>query len=86
MQSYNISQNVSKRHGVLVFLKNAANPVVFYVDKPQEFYNEIQAIMKQASSAGKLIERVGNGPLIKMTLFDNQIAGVALQEEAYVNQ
>ncbi len=80
-QQFN-AQNIKKRTSVLVFLKNSTAPLVLYVDNPQDLYNELCQAMKSASAA--LIEKETTGPLRKVAFLSNQISGLALQEEQYI--
>ena len=75
-------QQMQTRKALLVFLKVVAPPMVLYVDNPDETYLEIRKIMANANQqAPKLIEKLGKGPLKKISVLDTQIAGVAIQEE-----
>lgn len=82
MQQY---QQVKTRKAVLIFLKVVGPPLVLYVDDPDSLYLEIRQIMVNASqSSPKLIEKIGKGPLKKLSILDTQIAGVAMQDENFV--
>ena len=83
MQQYS-NQPVKIRKPVLIFLKIVGPPLVLYVDDSEAVYNEVRQIIANASEQSpKLIEKVGKGPLKKLSVLDTQIAGVAIQEEAY---
>lgn len=83
MQQY--PQQVKTRKAVLIFLKVVGPPLVLYVDEPDSLYEEVRQIMASASTASpKLIEKLGKGPLKKLSILDAQIAGVAIQEETFV--
>lgn len=80
MQPY--PQQIKTRKAVLIFLKIVGPPLVLYVDDPDALYAEIRQIIANASpTAPKLIEKLGKGPLKKISIIDNQIAGIAIQEE-----
>lgn len=71
---------------VVIFLKMVGPPLILYVDNPEELYQEFIDIIKNASERNpKLIEKKANGPVKTVAILDTQIAGVALQEETYVN-
>ena len=80
-QQYN-PQNVKKRTSILIFIKGSTAPLVLYVDKPQELYEELSQLIK--SNQNVLVEKETQGPLKKLCFFSNQIAAVAMQEEQYV--
>ncbi|OGH99366.1 MAG: hypothetical protein A2104_03595 [Candidatus Melainabacteria bacterium GWF2_32_7] len=83
MQPYP-NQPVKTRRPVLIFLKIVGPPLVLYVDDSDAVYNEIKQIIANASEQSpKLVEKIGKGPLKKLAVLDTQIAGVAIQEEAY---
>ena len=63
--------------------KHISPALVLYFDNPQEKYKEIQDIIN-ASTQVKLIELTANGPIKKVSIISNQIAGVALQEEQHL--
>jgi len=42
-----------------------------------------QIIANASEQSPKLVEKIGKGPLKKLAVLDTQIAGVAIQEEAY---
>lgn len=70
------------RTALLIFVKGSAAPIVLYVENPQSAYDEIQQLLKGASSA--VIEKEGNGPIKKVSIQASQISAVALQDEQYV--
>ena len=74
-------QNIKKRTSVLVFIKGSTAPLVLYTDNSEEFYNELQQLMK--STTAKFIEKETSGPLKKVAFMSNQIAAIAIQEEQY---
>lgn len=86
MQQFQQSQQQFKtRKAVLIFLKHVGPPIVLYVDNPDELYQEIKDIISKASSsAPKLIEKLGKGPLKAVAVLDTQIAGISIQEEPVV--
>lgn len=85
MHQYQHTQTQVKT-AVLVFLKVVGPPLVLYVDNPDELYQELKEIIKNANSGvPKLIEKKANGPLKTISILDSQIAGVAMQEETYVS-
>lgn len=73
---------IKTRTALLIFIKGSAAPIVLYVENPQAAYEELQQLLKGASSA--IIEKEGNGPIKKLSLNASQISAVALQEEQYV--
>ncbi|EKE02976.1 MAG: hypothetical protein ACD_20C00299G0001 [uncultured bacterium] len=78
------AQQVKTRRPVLIFLKVVGPPLVLYVDDCDAVFDEVKQIIANASEQSpKLIEKVGKGPLKKLAVLDTQIAGVAIQEEAY---
>ena len=74
-------QNIRTRFAVLVFLKNSVMPLVLYFENPEEEYLKFKEILKTPNAIPKLIERETVGPVKRISLMSNQIAGVALQEE-----
>ena len=76
------NQQIKIRTSILVFIKGGAAPLVLYVDKPHELYEELQQLMR--SGANIFVERDANGPLKKVAFMSGQIAGLALQDEQYV--
>lgn len=75
-------QQVKTRKPVLIFLKMVGPPLVLYVDDSESLFEEIKAIIANASEKSpRLVEQVGKGPLKKLCILDTQIAGVAIQEE-----
>jgi len=77
-----IPGQVKTRRPVLLFIKSVGTPLVLYVDEPDEVYDELQAIIAKANpKAPKMVEKIGKGPLKKVSLLDTQIASVAIQEE-----
>jgi hypothetical protein len=84
MQQYHQPQTQIKTP-VLLFLKVVGPPLVLYVDNHEEFYKEIIEIIKSTNEKSpRLIERTANGPLLNIAILDTQIAGVAIQEEKYI--
>jgi len=83
MQPY--PKPIKTRKAVLIFLKIVGPPLILYVDDPDLLYAEIRQLIMTASSVSpKLIEKTGKGPLKKLSFLDSQIAGVAMQEEAFM--
>lgn len=83
MQQFS-NQPVKTRKPVLIFLKIVGPPIVLYADDSEALYNEIRQFIANANEqAPKLIEKLGKGPLKKVSFLDTQIAGVAIQEETY---
>lgn len=80
-QQFN-QQNIKIRTSVLVFIKGSSAPLVLYLENPQEFYNELNQIMKSPNVT--FIEKELSGPLKKVCFASNQISAIALQEEQYV--
>lgn len=75
-------QQVKTRKPVLIFLKMVGPPLVLYVDDSESLFEEIKAIIANASEKNpRLVEQIGKGPLKKLCILDTQIAGVAIQEE-----
>lgn len=74
-------QNIRKRFAVLVFLKNSVMPLVLYFENPEEEYLKFKELLKSSTAVPKLVEKETVGPVKKISLMSNQIAGVALQEE-----
>ncbi|MBE7705884.1 MAG: hypothetical protein E7Z91_01375 [Cyanobacteria bacterium SIG30] len=79
-QQFN-SMNYKTKTAVLIFGKNWIQPMVLYFENPNAVYEEIQNLIKTSSTTPKLVEYKPLGPIKKVTLLSNQIAGVALQEE-----
>lgn len=75
-------QQIKTRTALIVFLKSSTAPVVLYVEKPQEVYDELKQIVKSGTNV--LIEKDTQGPLKKVCIMSNQISGIALQDEQYV--
>lgn len=73
---------IKTRTALLIFIKGSAAPIVLYVENPQGAYEEIQQLLKGASSV--VIEKEGNGPIKKVSIQASQISAVALQDEQYV--
>ncbi|MFH0703242.1 MAG: hypothetical protein V2B14_06905 [bacterium] len=85
MQPYPQTQQIKSRKPVLIFLKVVGPPLVLYVEDSEATYKEIRQIILNASEQSpKLIEKIGKGPLKKLSVLDTQIAGVAIQEETYL--
>ena len=78
-------QQIKTRVSVLVFLKGNAAPIVLYVEKPMELYEELLSYLKMPTTI-KLLEKETVGPIKKISFMSNQISAVALQEEQYVVQ
>ena len=78
-------QQIKSRLSVLIFLKGNAAPLVLYVDRPQELYDEMLTYLKLPAT-NKLIEKETQGPLKKVAFMASQISGVAMQEEQYIAQ
>lgn len=76
-------QNFKTKTSILLFGKSWAAPLVLYFENPVQTYNEIQEILKSAA-APKLIEFEALGPVKKVSVLSNQIAGVAMQEEQHI--
>ena len=69
----------------MIFLKHVGPPIVLYVEDTEATYQELKQIITSASDrAPKLIEKIGKGPLKKLAILDIQIAGIAIQEETFV--
>ena len=67
---------------VLMFMQGLAAPIALYSDNPQSLYDEIRRLIQQANhNTPKLIEKVGMGPLKKVSFLDTHITGVAMQAE-----
>jgi len=67
---------------VLVFLRYLAAPVVLYSDNPVTLYDEMRRHIQQANPAApKLLEKAGAGPLKKVSFFDTEVMGVAIQSD-----
>ena len=73
--------NFKTRTALLVFGKSWAQPLVLYFENPTEIYEEIQNLIRISASTPKLIEYRPIGPIKRVTIYSNQISGVALQEE-----
>lgn len=85
MNPYQASSTMQIRKPLLIFLKHVGPPLVLYIDDSEVAYNEVKKIMMTANpQAPKLIEKIGNGPLKKVAVLDTQIAGVAIQEETFM--
>ena len=78
-----VQQNFKTKTSLLLFGKSWAAPLVLYFDNPQEKYKEIQEIINSLAQP-KLVELSANGPIKKVSIMSNQIAGVALQEEQHI--
>lgn len=78
-------QQIKTRISILVFLKGNAAPIVLYVDKPIELYEELLSYIKMPTNV-KLLEKETLGPIKKIAFMSNQISAVAMQEEQYVVQ
>lgn len=76
-------QQIKTRISVLVFLKGNAAPVVLYVDKPMDLYEELTSYLKMPAN-NKLLEKETSGPIKKIAFMSGQISSVAIQEEPYV--
>lgn len=76
------TQNVKIRTSVLVFIKGSSAPIVLYVEKPLEFYEELQQMMTKPTPI--LVEKETQGPIKKVCFQSNQVVGIALQDEQYV--
>lgn len=72
-------QQFKTRLALLVFIKGAAAPMVLYFEDAKTEYEEFLAAMQLP--VGKIIEKEPIGPIKKVAVMSNQIAGVALQEE-----
>ncbi len=72
-------QQFKTRLALLVFIKGAAAPMVLYFEDAKAEYDEFLAAMQLP--VGKIIEKEPIGPIKKVAVMSNQIAGVALQEE-----
>lgn len=75
------SQNFKTRHAILVFLKNAAMPLVLYFNNPMEEYRKLQELLKNQNAIPKIIEKETIGPIKRISFMSNQICGVGIQEE-----
>lgn len=73
---------IKTRTALLIFIKGSSAPIVLYVEKPLEVYEEFQHLLKGQSST--ILEKEGTGPIKKVTLHSSQISAVALQDEQYV--
>ena len=72
---------IKTRRPILLFIKNVSTPLVLYVDEPDEAYKEIRNLITKASpQSPKMVEKIGKGPVKKVSVLDTQIAGVAIQE------
>jgi hypothetical protein len=77
-----LNPNLTTGSSVLVFLRYLAAPVVLYSDNPITLYDEIRRHIQQATPASpKLLEKAGAGPLKKVSFFDTEITGVAIQTD-----
>lgn len=81
-QQFGAQPQIKTRTALLIFVKGSAAPIVLYVEKPQEAYEEIQQLIKIQSTT--VIEKTATGPIKKVTIQANQISAVALQDEQYV--
>ena len=79
---FNNQQQVKVRTALLVFIKGAAAPLVLYFDNPEQIYDEIQMLLKNATI--KLLEKDTIGPIKKFSVMSNQISAIALQDEQYI--
>jgi len=83
MNQYAPTPQAKVRKAVLIFLKIVGPPLVLYVENSEALYQEVKQIISGANEQSpKLIEKIGKGPLKKLSVLDTQIAGVAIQEEA----
>ena len=82
-QPFQHQQQIKTRVSVLIFLKGNAAPLVLYVENPTELYDEVLSYLKLPAAA-KLIEKETSGPLKRVAFMSNQISGVAMQEEQYL--
>lgn len=82
-QPFQPQPQIKTRVSVLVFLKGNAAPLVLYVDNPTELYEEFLSYLKLPASS-KLIEKETTGPIKRVAFMANQISGVAMQEEQYL--
>ncbi len=82
-QPFQTQQQIKTRISVIIFLKGNAAPLVLYVDNPNELYEECLSYLKLPTTT-KLIEKETTGPIKKVAFMANQISGVALQEEQYL--
>jgi hypothetical protein len=73
---------IKTRTALLIFIKGSSAPIVLYVEKPLEVYEEIQQLLKGQASA--IIEKEATGPIKKVSFNSNQISAVAIQDEQYV--
>ncbi|MDD3150559.1 MAG: hypothetical protein PHV68_06960 [Candidatus Gastranaerophilales bacterium] len=79
-------QTISTKRPILIFLKHVGPPIVLYVDDSDAMFVELQEIMLKASPSNpKIIEKTGKGPVKKIAVLDTQIAGLAIQEEAFMS-
>lgn len=77
-------QTFKTKTSILIFGKSWAAPLVLYFDNPQKKYNEIQDILIKSASSPRLVEFEAIGPVKKVSILTNQIAGVAMQEEQHL--
>lgn len=70
------------RTALVLFIKGVSSPVLLYFDNPQAVYLEMKQLMKSPSPV--LVEKEANGPVKKIAFVSTQLAGVVLQDEAYV--
>lgn len=84
-QPFQPQQQIKTRLSVLVFLKGSVAPLVLYVEKPLELYEELLSYLKMPANI-RLVEKDTVGPIKKVAFMSNQISGVAMQEEQYVVQ
>ncbi|MBO5947624.1 hypothetical protein J6Q66_02170 [bacterium] len=68
---------------VVLFIKGAVTPIVLYFENPIAEYEDFVSYIKNFGSTAKLIEKETIGPVKKISILSNQIAGVAIQEEQY---
>lgn len=82
-QPFQPQQQIKTRISVLIFLKGNAAPLVLYVENPLELYDEILSYLKLPATS-KLVEKETSGPIKRVAFMSNQISGVAIQEEQYL--
>ena len=70
------------RIAVLVFIKGSAAPIVMYIENPVTVYEELKKAVE--TNQNKLYEKECFGPIKKVSFLTGQIAGLAIQEEAYL--
>ncbi len=84
-QPFHQGQQLKTRTAIMIFLKQAGPPMIFYTDNPKEDYEDIKNIIANASnSSPKIVERFGKGPIKQLAVLDTQLAGIALQEEQFM--